>query len=84
MKRQEFTKLVNKAKVTEVPENNQYFIDYQNFIEARAYDKRTRWYLTENAAIAVIRYQAMYMNGNWDTEELATLQFLFKNIDIVD
>jgi len=83
MKRKEFTELVNKAKVSEVPERDYYFDNYRDFIEARRHDKRVRWYMSEDAAICIVRYQAMYMNGDWDVEELANLQMLFKNIDIV-
>ena len=84
MTRKEFTNLVNEAKTADVEERNSYFIDWQNYIESWRYDKRTRWYLSKKAAICIIRYQAMYMNGDWDTEELATLQKFFKNIDLVD
>lgn len=84
MTRKQFTELVNEAKKSSVPEKNSYFTDYQNFIEAWRHDRRTRWYLSKNACICIIRYQAMYLNGDWDTEELATLQKFFKNIDIID
>jgi hypothetical protein len=84
MNRKEFTNLVNEAKTAETQEKNYYFTEWQNFIEAWRHDRRVRWYLSKDAAICIIRYQAMYLNGDWDTEELANLQRFFKNIDIVD
>lgn len=45
---------------------------------------RNRKLLTKDAAITVIRYQALYLNGDWDIGELNTLQKLFRYIDIIN
>ena len=83
MTRKEFTALVKEAEKGSVPEKNYYFVEWQNFIEAWRYDKRTRWYLGKNAAICIIRYQCIYLNGDWDLSALKQMQMFFRNIDVI-
>ena len=77
--RQEFIRIVSLAKTN--PELSRPD-ELESLIGLGRHKERRM--VTEGGAIAFIRYQAMQFNGNWDYEELESLGFCFRRVDLIE
>jgi hypothetical protein len=82
MNRKQFIELVKEAEKGSVYKDEVDLWEQLKPFDGLALHKERRM-ATKNSAISFIRYQALQMNGNWDWDELETLQYCFKRVDLI-
>jgi hypothetical protein len=82
MTRKQFIELIKEAEKGPVFKDSEELWDMMKPFDGLALHKERR-FATKEAAISFIRYQALQLNNSWDYDELETLQYCFRRVDLI-